>query len=219
MNDDSGHSLTENLQKNRRSAALGLALALALPLPAQSAPEVYTIDPAHTFPQFEVSHLGFSRHRGRFNSTTGQLVLDREARQGSVVVDIDSGSIDTGDAQLENILKSDGFFDVEKHPKLTYQSTGFVFVEDQLVAVDGQLTLLGVTRSVRLEIDHFHCGIQLLGLKQVCGANASARFLRSDFGMGKFTWAGLGDEVRVTIQIEARREASAKPANPESNGQ
>jgi polyisoprenoid-binding protein YceI len=193
------------------TAASILFCAIGTPSPARAEPEQYTIDPSHTFPQFEIDHLGYSRHRGRFNRTAGRLMLDRAARTGSVEVTIDAASIDTGDEKLETILKTDAFFNVEKHPALSFRSTAMQFDGDRPVAVDGELTLLGVSRPLRLELDHFRCGLVLIGLRYVCGANATARFSRTAFGMDRYISFGLGDEVRVTIQIEAQREASSLP--------
>lgn len=193
-------------------AALPLAALLLLAAPAGAAPETYVVDSAHTFPQFEVDHLGFSRHRGRFNRTSGRIVLDREAKSGSVDIRIETASIDTGDEKLEAILRSDAFFDAAQHPAMHFRSASISFDGDRPSAVDGELTLLGVTRPVRLELDHFRCGLVAIGLRYVCGANATARFARSAFGMDRYLGFGLGDEVRITIQIETQREVP-----PQSN--
>ena len=64
---------------------------------AAFAADHYTIDPAHTFPRFEVSHFGFSTHRGQFNTTAGKLVLDRAAKTGNVEITVQTASIGTGD--------------------------------------------------------------------------------------------------------------------------
>lgn len=181
--------------------------------PAAAEPRQYQIDPAHTFPTFEVSHLGFSQHRGRFNRTSGTLTLDRSAGTGELDVSIDAASIDTGHEALEKVLRSDGFFDVEQHPALRYRSKGFVFDGDRVRAVDGELTLLGATRPVRLELDHFHCAFNPLLQREVCGANAVGRLRRAEFGMGKFITFGLGDEVRISIQVEALGERPEAPVN------
>ena len=81
---------------SRLAAALA---AFVLPAAAMAAPESYTIDPFHTYPHFTVSHLGFSTMHGRFDSTSGKIVLDRAARTGSVEITIDAASITTGDAR------------------------------------------------------------------------------------------------------------------------
>ena len=186
-----------------------LLATLSAATPAGAAPETYLIDPAHTFPQFEVDHLGYSRHRGRFNRTSGRIVIDREAKSGSLEVNIDTTSIDTGDEKLEAILRSDAFFDAGQHPSLRFRSTGFLFNDDRPVAIDGEFTLLGITRPLRLELDHFRCGLVVIGLRYVCGANATAKFSRSAFGMDRYVNFGVGDEVRITIQVEAQREDPA----------
>src|SRR4051794_24363250 len=90
---------------------------------ALAAPESYTVDPGHTYPSFEISHLGFSTQRGRFDKTTGRLTLDREAKSASVEISIDANSIDTGNAKLEEHLRKPDFFDVAQFPAITFKST------------------------------------------------------------------------------------------------
>ncbi|HET6720253.1 MAG TPA: YceI family protein [Rhodocyclaceae bacterium] len=195
----------------QRLAGLGLAL-----LCGSAAGEAvkYEIDPAHTFPSFEVSHLGFSVHRGRFNATRGTLILDRAARRGELQVVIDTASIDTGQEALEKALRSESFFDVAKFPEMRFQSSRLEFDGERISAVHGTLTIKGVARPLSLKIDHFHCGRQFLQPRPVCGANASARLLRSEFGIDKYVSLGLGDEVRIAIQVEVLGElAEAGPAN------
>ena len=105
----------------------------------------YTIDPTHTFPAFEIDHLGFSMQRGRFNSTQGKLTLDEDKKTGSVEITIDAASIDTGLAKLEEVLRSEDYFDVKRFPTLSFRGNNFRFAEDRLIAVSGQFTLRGVT--------------------------------------------------------------------------
>lgn len=201
------------VQKFPRVAAwLAGSLALVTTVDALAEPRRYEIDPAHTFPMFEVGHLGFSRHRGRFNTTRGALTLDRAAARGELEVVIAAETIDTGHDALEKVLRGDGFFDVERFPELRFRSTRFEFDGDRVRAVVGELTLLGQTRPLRLELDFFHCGHHLLLQREVCGANATGTLRRSDFGMDKFVRLGVGDEVKLSIQVEAHGER-AEPAN------
>jgi polyisoprenoid-binding protein YceI len=195
----------------QRLAGLGFALLCA---GAAAEPVKYDIDPAHTFPSFEVSHLGFSKHRGRFNSTRGTLILDRAAKRGELQVVIDANSIDTGQETLEKALRSESFFDVAKFPEIRFQSSRLEFDGERVSAVQGNLTIKGITRPLSLQLDHFHCGRQFLQPRPVCGANASARLLRSEFGIDKYLALGLGDEVRITIQVEVLGElADSGPPN------
>ena len=183
---------------------LTLLLSSVLATSAVAA-ETYTIDPRHTLPVFEISHLGFSTQRGRFNKATGKVVLDRAARTGSVQVDIDTASLDMGLEDWDKHMKSDEFFNVEKYPAMTYVADRLVFEGDRPVAAEGWLTLLGVTRPVRLAIANFNCGIHPLNRKALCGADISTSIRRSEFGMTKFVPA-VGDEVRILIPVEAFRD-------------
>lgn len=178
-----------------------LSFCFVLPASADS----YTIDPTHTFPSFEVDHLGFSTQRGRFNSTQGKLTLDEDKKTGSVEITIDAASLDTGLAKLEEVLRSEDYFDVKHFPTLTFRGDKFHFVDERLALVNGKLTLHGVTQPVTLTIARFKCGLNLARLRHVCGADIVANIKRSDFGMGKGT-PFIGDEVKITIQIEAARD-------------
>lgn len=187
-------------------AATGLAgLAGFAGVSGAPAAERYVIDSSHTFPMFEVSHLGFSLHRGRFNRTTGVLELDLAAGRGKVDIEIDADSLDTGDEALERELRSANFFAVDSHPQLRFASDRFVFAGGRLTAVHGALTLRGVSRAVTLDVDHFRCGQNPAVKKFVCGANARTTIRRSEFGMARFV-PFVGDEVVITIQVEATRE-------------
>jgi polyisoprenoid-binding protein YceI len=166
------------------------------------AADSYTVDPRHTFPSFEISHLGFSMQRGRFDETSGKVALDREAGTGSIQIRINTASISTGLPELEKHLRSPDFFDAARFPEITFTSDKLTFDNKVLKAVDGNLTLHGVTRPVHLDVDHFHCGINMISMKYVCGANATATIRRSDFGVDKYAPA-LADDVKIEIQIEA----------------
>lgn len=169
------------------------------------AADSYTVDPRHTFPSFEISHLGFSVQRGRFDETSGKVVLDPKAGSGSISIAINTASINTGLAELEKHLRSEDFLDAARYPQITFTSDKLSFKNEQLVAVDGNLTLHGITKPVHLTVDHFHCGINPIALKNVCGANATGVIKRSDFAVDKYAPA-LADDVKVLIQIEAIKD-------------
>jgi polyisoprenoid-binding protein YceI len=197
--------------KRRAHRGIFFALAMALGGSAGAEPVKYTLDPTHTFPMFEVSHLGFSTHRGRFNRTRGALVIDRAIRQGELSVIVEANSVDTGHEALEKVLRSDGFFDVERYPELRFQSSRFDFDGERLVGVHGVLTMKGVERPLSLKVDHFHCGRQLLQPRPVCGANATGMLLRSEINLDKYVGFGVGNEVRITIQVEALADPDETP--------
>jgi polyisoprenoid-binding protein YceI len=110
-----------------------------------------------------------------------RIVLDPAAKSGSIEIVIDADSIATGHAKRDEHLRNEDFFNVAKHPTLTFRSSNLKFEADRLVGADGELTLLGVTRPVSLTITHFHCGINPIAKKPACGANATAALRRTDF--------------------------------------
>jgi polyisoprenoid-binding protein YceI len=180
-------------------------LAAAVAAPALAATETYTLDSRHTFPSFEVSHLGYSTQRGRFNKTTGKITLDRQAKTGSVEIVMDANSIDTGLEKLEEVMRSDEFFNAEKYPTLTFKSKSVKFNGDKPATIEGELTMLGVTKPVTLTVNSFQCGVHPINKKELCGADASAVIKRSEYGMTKYV-PGVSDDVKLLIQIEAFKD-------------
>lgn len=175
-------------------------LALLACVPALAA--TYQIDASHTYPLFEIDHLGFSTQRGQFDSTRGTLEYDPAQRTGALDIVIDAASLDTGHEERDVILKSAGWFDVARFPTISYRGQKFVFEGDRPVAVEGELTLLGVTQPMRIEIGRVKCGVNLAARKRGCGADVSGQIKRSQFGM-RNGLPFVGDEVRLRIQFEA----------------
>lgn len=190
------------MPKNAISPTLAAAL---LAIPVLAAADSYTIDERHTFPSFEISHIGFSTQRGRFDKTTGKIQLDAQKKTGSIDIAIDANSIDTGLAELEDKLRKEEFFNTAKYPTITYKSDRLVFDGDRPAKAEGTLTLLGVSKPVALDIRHFRCAVHPINKKNVCGADAVGSIKRSDFGMNAFLPA-VGDDVKILIQVEAFRD-------------
>lgn len=170
-----------------------------------AAADSYTLDPSHTYPRFEINHFGFSTHHGQFNRTAGKLLLDRAARSGSIEVTVQTASIGTGDPRLEEHLRSPDFFNVEKFPVMTFKAKTLKFSGDVPASADGELTLLGVTQPLTLSITQVRCGPHPSNKREVCGAEVAGTLKRSDFGMKSFLPI-VGDEVKLRIQVEARRD-------------
>ncbi|MGA7593702.1 MAG: YceI family protein [Gallionella sp.] len=178
-----------------------IVIAIALPVSAFAA-DSYTVDPNHTFPHFSISHLGFSTLQGRFDQTSGTIMLDRAAKSGSVNINIAADSVSTGYVKRDEHLKSPDFFNAAEFPAITYKSTAVHFAGDTPSSVDGNLTIMGVTRPVTLTIDAFNCGANPMNKKRECGAGASAQIKRSDFGV-KYGLPAIGDDVKLVFEIEA----------------
>jgi polyisoprenoid-binding protein YceI len=185
---------------------LALAVALtAFSAATLAAPETFNIDPTHSFPRFEYNHFGYSNQQHRFEKTSGKIVFDRATKTGSVDVSIDAKSVNTGSALFNGHIQGADFFDTDKYPVITFKSTTVKFEGDKPVAVDGKLTIKGVTRPVSLTITHFHSMPHPMLKKDAIGANAVTQVKRSEFNMGKYA-PSVSDEVTLTIAVEAIKE-------------
>src|SRR5580704_16229905 len=108
---------------------------------AYADPVTYQIDPGHTYPSFEADHFnGLSVWRGKFDKSSGTIVLDKDKGTGTVDITVDTSSIDFGNAKLNEHTKSAEMFDVEKDPTATYKGTLTGFKGGVPTAVDGQFT-------------------------------------------------------------------------------
>jgi len=186
-----------------KKSLTAFALSVTLAAPA-FAMDSYTIDPNHTFPIFEVNHYGFSTQRGRFNKSSGKITLDIAAKKGSVDLSIDTTSLDMGFDTWNKYISAEGFFNTEKFPVMSFKSDKLIFEGDKVVAAEGDFTLLGVTRPLRLTVSNFRCGPHPFNKKTMCGADVTATLKRSDFGMTKYLPA-VGDEVKISSPIEAAK--------------
>jgi polyisoprenoid-binding protein YceI len=184
----------------------GLALACAATA-ALAAPVTYQIDPSHTYPSFEADHMwGLSVWRGKFTKSSGTIVLDQVASTGTVLVTIDTSSIDFGHDKLNEHAQSPDLFDVAKYPTAIFKGTLAKFQNGAPTEVDGEFTLHGVTKPLTLHIDQFLCKPNPMTHKEVCGADATATFNRADYGISFGQNFGFKMLVKLAIQVEAVRE-------------
>ncbi len=172
---------------------------------AFAAPATFNIDPAHTAPRFEYSHFGYSNQVHRFDKTSGKIVMDREAKTGSVDVSIDATSVNTGFALFNEHIQGADFFDTANHPAIIFKSTGVKFDGDRPVAVEGDLTIKGVTKPVVLTVTSFQAMPHPIYKKDAIGANAETKIKRSEFNMGQHA-PYVSDEVTLSIAVEAVKE-------------
>jgi polyisoprenoid-binding protein YceI len=180
---------------------IAVALASSVAVSAYAA-DSYTIDPNHTFPVFEVNHLGYSVQHGRFDKTSGSITLDMAAKKGSVDLTIETTSLDMGFPLWNEHLSADGFFNTAKFPTMTFKSNKFTFKDGKVVAAEGDFTLLGVTKPLTVTVSDFKCGDHPMLKKPMCGANISGTIKRSDFGMTKYVPA-VSDEIQIHVPVEA----------------
>ena len=178
------------------------AVLAALGTSAAFAANTYKIDPNHTYPSFEADHMGISVWRGKFNKSEGTIVLDPAAKAGALDIVVDINSIDFGHDKMNEHAKKEDIFDAAKFPTATFKSTKVNFTGDVPTSVDGELTLRGVTKPLTLTINKFKCIVHPMHKREVCGADVTGQFQRSDFGIN----AGLprfSPEVKLAIQVEA----------------
>jgi polyisoprenoid-binding protein YceI len=189
-----------------RVPAVCAAVALGAASGAVSAaPITYKIDSRHSFPSFEADHFGgMSVWRGKFNETSGTIVLDREAKTGTVDVTIVTRSVSTGLADLDKHLKGSDFFDVEKFSAATYKGKFSKFKGDVPTEVQGELTIRGISKPVTLTLTTFKCMVNPFDKKTFCGADAHATFDREQYGMDYGKSVGFEMGVKLAIQVEAR---------------
>jgi len=191
---------------------LPVLILAALPLAAGAATESFTMDPLHTSASFVIDHLGLSMIHGRFNKYSGKFSIDRAAKTGGVDFTIETASVDTNDNDKGNRprsrdehLRSADFFNAAEFPRMTYKSTRVVFTGDNPTSVEGNLTLLGVTKPVTLTVERFRCKPATATSKESCGGSANAKLLRSEFGM-KRGIPSIGDEVALALSFEGDKD-------------
>ncbi len=186
-----------------------LALAFLLPATAAAEPAVYKVDADHSGISFRVRHL-VSNVSGRFREFDGVIRYDRQSPSASSVeFTVRAASIDTTSNDRDEDLRSKNFFDAAKYPTLSFISTRVVPKDAETLEVTGNLTMHGVTREITFPV-------KLLGTVAIpggekAGFEASFTVNRKEFGIN---WNNvldsgpiLGDEVRVSIDVEASRVA------------
>lgn len=179
------------------------SIAALLGASAFAAPVTYTLDPNHTYPSFAADHFGgLSVWRGKFDSSSGNVVYDKDAKSGTIEVTVQMNSIDFGMPKLNEHAKSPEIFDAAKYPTATYTGKFTKFKGASPTEAQGTLTMHGVTRPLTLKIDSFMCKTNPQSKKEVCGADATATLNRAEFGVSYGEKYGFKQEVQLQIQVE-----------------
>ena len=164
----------------------------------------YVLDPNHASLIWKLNHLGFSTFLGTFNDFEASLDFDPEdIENASLEVIIDTSSLDVDIPDFEEELKGDNWFDVAVYPQAVFRTTRFVeSIDEDSFIYEGDLTLLGTTAPVTLEVNFRGGGRNFLTRSYTVGFSGSATFNRSDFGLDRFTSFGVGDEIELEIHVE-----------------
>lgn len=178
---------------------------MSLDIPGYQA-GTWTIDAVHSDVSFTVRHLMVSKVRGTFRTFEGTIVTGDKPEDSSVTATIDLNSIDTGQTQRDDHIRSADFFEVEKHPTMTYRSTG-LRADGKDFVLDGELTLKGVTKQVPLSLEANGFAADPDGGTRA-GFSAKAEINRSDFGVNFNTTLETGgvmlsEKVQIILEIEA----------------
>lgn len=185
-------------------AAIALAASFVSGV-AFAEPATYALDPSHSFSRFGYNHFGLSNQAHKFDKTTGTVVFDKAAKTGSVDVEIDMKSVNTGSTVFNGHIQAEDFLDTAKFPTATFKSTKVVFDGDKPATVEGNLTIKGVTKPVTLKVVNFVNTTHPMNKKDVIGADATTTIKRTEFNAGKYA-PYVGDDVTITISVEAIKQ-------------
>lgn len=172
------------------------------------AADVYKLDPNHTNVTWTTNHFGFSNQSGKFPNIEGVIIIDEDNPQkSSVKVTINTYDLSTGLPEFDTYLKTSDFFDVQNYPTAEFVSTSVATFGRSGARVNGNLTLMGITKYVTLDVKLNKKGINPINRKQAIGFTATTKIKRSDFNL-KFGLPGVSDEVTLNIAAEGTKESS-----------
>ncbi len=176
------------------------SISAGVPVAAQT----YQVDPVHSSLVFRVKHMNTAYVYGMFTSMKGTVVVDEaNPARSSINIEVDADSVNTNNQQRDNHLRSPDFFNTRQFPTITFRSTEIRRVNANTVQVRGDLTMRGVTRPITANVTLTGKGKNAQG-KDIIGFETTFTIRRSEFGI-RYGLPGLGDDVRVTLSIEAMR--------------
>lgn len=174
----------------------------------QTAITTWNIDPVHSVAEFKVKHMMISNVKGQFTGISGKLTLDEsDVTRSRIEATLDATTINTREPQRDAHLKSPDFFDAEKFPELSFKSTRVIRRAEDELAVEGELTIHGVTRTVVFAVEGPTAPAKDPWGNTRIGISATAKINRKDFGL---TWNAaletggilVGDEVTITLDVQ-----------------
>lgn len=197
------------------------ALTAGLLTPAMAEERTYEFDTVHSKIIFFVDHLGFSKSMGQFLEFDGYFTFDPDtAENAKTEVIIDTSSISMDNYAWDEHMKNEDFFDVEKHPEMSFRSTAVEITGDNTGQLTGDLTLLGVTQPVTLDVTYNKSGPHPMNADEYrAGFSATGQLNRSDFGMN-YGLPMVGDEVKIRLEIEGiAQQSDPAESEPENDTQ
>lgn len=185
---------------------LAVSAALTFTAPTAFAADKYVLDPTHTTIVWSANHFGYSNPLGLLPMVEGTLMLDEaNPEKSSVDVTVDTGKITTGNQKFDDHLKNKDFFNIAEFPKATFTSFKVEKTGDKTAKVTGNLTLLGKTKPVVLDVTFNSKGEHFMTKKPTVGFSATTTIKRSEFGMN-YGIPNVSDDVKLIIEAEANQE-------------
>ena len=185
-----------------------LALLALFSGAALAAPQTYTLDPAHSWVQFELLHFGTSTLRGRFGPLQGSVTLDPEAGTGELGLRIPTATLSTGVRVFDARIRQDELLGSDTWPEAYFVASRWRFEAGRLAEVRGEFTLRGISQPLSLTAVRYRCRVptapEPADATEICGGDFEGEFKRSDFGI-TFGLPFVGDRVRLRVQVEGRR--------------
>lgn len=168
-------------------------------------PGRYELDETHAYLTFSYSHMGLSNPRLQFADFDATLTLDGANMAAcEVEISIDPSSIDSGVPELDAELRGEAFFDVANHPQITFTSTAYEELSENTGRLLGELTVLGITKPVSLDVKINSAAMNRMVRKELIGFSASGTVLRSEFGLTAYDQF-VSDELTLDVQVEFAR--------------
>jgi polyisoprenoid-binding protein YceI len=179
---------------------------------ARAAPQTYTLDPAHSWVQFELLHFGTSTIRGRFGPVLGSVTLDAEAGTGALGLRIPTATLSTGVPVFDARIRQADLLATEAFPEAFFVASRFGYAAGGLLEVRGEFTLRGIGQPLSLKALRYGCRPPApfeaqpaaANITEICGGDFEAEIQRSDFG-ATFGLPFVGNRVRLLIQVEGHR--------------
>ena len=188
-------------------AVLPLLLSgLLLPGLAPAQGLAYTLDPDHSWVQFEVLHFNTSTIRGRIGPINGSVLLDPAAGKGDVRLAVPTATVSTGFAFFDSRLRQDDLLASTAYPEAYFVATRFTFTEGRVASLRGEFTWRGVSQPLQLNALRYACRRDVASTPpaEVCGGDFEGEVLRSEHG-ASFGLPLVGNRVRLLVQVEGRR--------------
>jgi polyisoprenoid-binding protein YceI len=188
-----------------RLLTTALISGLVLATPLQAAEYVVDTKGAHASINFRIPHLGYSWLIGRFNTFSGSFSYDEENPSAAkIIINIDTGSIDSNHAERDKHLRGNDFLEAKRHPKAAFVSTSFEELDNGKAILKGDLSLLGFTKPITIDVEHTGHGRDPWGGYRR-GFKGTTKLRLKDYGI-MFELGAASQEVELELIVEGIRQ-------------